>query len=44
MSEKIGKQTTGYGITEEDMARIEAYLQKESYKRTLDDLRPPAEG
>ena len=40
MNKRTTEQTVGYGITEDDMARIEKYLQKESYVRTVDDLRP----
>lgn len=39
-SETTDEPPMEFGITDEDLAQIESYLQKQAHVRTVDDLRP----
>lgn len=40
MRERTDKPTEEYGITDDDLAQIERFLDKQVHVRTVDDLRP----
>lgn len=43
MTDSADGSPTDHGITQDDLEQIDAFLQKQQYERTVDDLRPSSD-